>query len=408
MKKIMILGAGTYQLPIIEQAKKRGLYSIVVSPKGNYPGLKIADKTYDLDVRDQEAILEIAIKEEISGITTDQTDIAIRSVAYVAEKMNLPGIGYDCAKLFTDKYDMRKRSEELGLPTIKSSAVYSLEAALEFFKSINRSVIIKPADNQGSRGVFRVDSEEELSKFFEEARRFSHKGKIIIEEYIDGEEYEVDSIVIEGHEHTLMCGDVTLFDIPGVFASKTRLYPSNRNPDILTKLYSLNKQTIEGFGLKCGITHSEYLVDKNGQPYLIEAAARGGGAFVSSYITKLQTGFDTAEFLIDVALGKVNKNIVIKKELCHCGTLSFFLPEGTVEALDGVEEAKALPFVRATLLDDIELGMKTVKISDKTSRYITVIEADSREELLKNIDLFRKTVKIKVKTDRGIEGPVWG
>ena len=53
MKKIMILGAGVYQVPIIQKAKEKGLYTIAVSPRGNYPGLKIADKTYDLDVRDQ-------------------------------------------------------------------------------------------------------------------------------------------------------------------------------------------------------------------------------------------------------------------------------------------------------------------------------------------------------------------
>lgn len=408
MKKIMILGAGVYQVPIIQKAKEKGLYTIAVSPRGNYPGLKIADKTYDLDVRDQESILEIAREEGISGITTDQTDIAIRAVAYVAEKMQLPGIGYECAKLFTDKFKMRKKSEELGLPTIRNNVVYSLEAALEFFNETDKSVMIKPVDNQGSRGVFRVDTEGELVDKFEEARRFSHKGKIIIEEYIEGDEYEVDSIVLDGREHMLMCGDVTLFDVPGIFASKTRLYPSAGSRKVLEKLYDLNKKTIEGFGLKQGLTHSEYLVDKTGQPYLIEAAARGGGAFVSSYITELQTGLNTAEFLIDAALGIVNKDMTIGRELCHCGTLSFYLPKGRVVSLEGIDRAKNLPFVKAHLLDEIKLGMETVKFSDKTSRYISVLVGNSRQELLQNIALFRDTVKTKVNVGNEIQGPVWG
>ena len=42
--KIMIVGAGVYQVPLIQRAKERGLETIVVSPDGNYPGLAIADK----------------------------------------------------------------------------------------------------------------------------------------------------------------------------------------------------------------------------------------------------------------------------------------------------------------------------------------------------------------------------
>ena len=46
MTKIMILGAGIYQVPLIETAKKMGLYTIVVSIPGNYPGFALADKVY--------------------------------------------------------------------------------------------------------------------------------------------------------------------------------------------------------------------------------------------------------------------------------------------------------------------------------------------------------------------------
>ena len=60
MKKIMILGAGIYQVPLIETAKKMGLYTIVVSIPGNYPGFAIADKVYYENTVDDEKILEIA------------------------------------------------------------------------------------------------------------------------------------------------------------------------------------------------------------------------------------------------------------------------------------------------------------------------------------------------------------
>lgn len=407
MKKLMIIGAGTGQVAIIQKARERGIYVIAVSPYGNYPGLKFADATYDIDVRDMEAILEIAKAENIDGITTDQTDMAMRTVAYVAEKMGLPGIGYECAKLFTDKYAMRKRSEELGLTTIKSLVTYSKEEAINFFSSLGCDAIIKPVDNQGSRGVYKIENIADINNNFDKSQQFSKSNGVIIEQYIDGEEYEVNSIVINGKEHLLCCGDLTMFEEEGIFASMSRLYPTQRDPEIVTRLLKLNTDTIEGFGLKNGLSHSEYRVDKNGIPYLLEAAARGGGAYVSSDIIRWQTGLDTSDYLIDAALGE-NRTPEFKTELCHCGTFSFYLPAGRVVAVDGIKEAKTLEFIRGNDLSEIKLGMITKPYSDKTGRFISVIVAGSRKELLERFEIYKALVnKMQIETETGIKGPVW-
>lgn len=403
----MVLGAGSGQMTIIEKAQERGIYTIAISPDGDYPGLKIADAIYFIDVRDEDAILDVARKEQINGIITDQTDMAMRTVAYVAEQMGLPGIGYECAKLFTDKYAMRKKSEELGLPTIKSSVTNTLEAARRFFLELNKTAIIKPVDNQGSRGIYKIYSLEDLNKYYEKAQTFSKSGNVIVEQYIEGDEYEVNSIIINGEEHTLCCGDLTMFEEPGIFASRYRLYPSQRDPEIVNRLLKLNKDSVEGFGLVNGLTHSEYRVDSNGTPYLIEAAARGGGAHVSSDIIGLQTGFDTSEYLIDFALGNSTENIHFETKLCHCGTFSFYLPAGKVVSVDGLREAKKLTFIRGNDLDEIELGMETKPYSDKTGRFISVLVGDSREELVNNFEKYKSSIKIQVQTLDGIKGPVW-
>ena len=63
----MIVGAGTYQVPLIEKARSKGIYTIVVSPDGPYPGLKLADQVCYYDVRDEAAILKVAKEEQIDG-----------------------------------------------------------------------------------------------------------------------------------------------------------------------------------------------------------------------------------------------------------------------------------------------------------------------------------------------------
>lgn len=115
MKKIMILGAGAGQIPFINICKKRGAYVIVISPRGKYPGIEAADRHYACDTRDKEQILEIARKENIDAVTTDQTDVSVPAAAYVAEQMGLRGIGYQKALQFTDKYAMYCAAKQTGI-----------------------------------------------------------------------------------------------------------------------------------------------------------------------------------------------------------------------------------------------------------------------------------------------------
>lgn len=408
MKKIMILGAGQYQMPIINRAKEFGLHTVVISPEGDYPGFEIADSYYYVDVKDMERILEIAREERIDGVTTDQTDIAVRTEAYVSEKLGLPGISYESSRIFTDKSLMRDKCMELGIPTIRYKATDNLEDVKTFFREINGNAILKPVDNQGSRGVYKIESLDDIERIYYEALKYSKTKRVIIEEFIEGQEYEVDSIVYDYNEQTLIYGDVIPFDIPGVFAAKIRMYPSASDDDLVNRLLKYNSDVVTGFGLKQGLTHSEYIVDKNGQPFLLESAARGGGGFISSHIVKLRTGIDTATFLIKLALGEIKEAPIVQSKPNVTCYVSFFLPEGTVVSLDGLEEIKNLPYLYAHSLDDIEIGKKTGPFSDKTHRYVNVLSAENREELNRRIDHFRQTLNVQVQTKTGLEGPVWG
>ena len=118
-KTILILGANTLQMPLIEKANSMGMNTLVVSPFCDEPGHSISTFSEYFDIADQVEILKIARKYGVCGIITDQTDIPVRTVAYVAEKLGLPGIGYETAKLFTDKFLMREKCKDLGIRTLR-------------------------------------------------------------------------------------------------------------------------------------------------------------------------------------------------------------------------------------------------------------------------------------------------
>lgn len=435
-KKLLIIGAGGFQLPLVQKASETCdvLLAAPVITEDFDPyitGCLIAD------VRDKEAILRFARENRIDGVITDQTDIAVRSVAYTAEKMNLPGIGYETGVLFTDKSLMRRRLTELGLPVLENRTVDTAEEACAFFRELrekkksgkgglagcaaseNRTgssrdreeihVIIKPLDTQGSRGVQVCSDEEEIRKKFSEASRWSGSRQVIVEQFATGREFVVESLVLDHEYRTLCIGDTLYFDIPDAFAAKSRIFPTTADRALRDKVLALDEKIIRGFGLRQGITHSEYIMEGD-EVYLIETAARGGGVFISSDLIRLSSGLHTEEFLVNIALGQQKELPRISPEpLCFCGYMAFYLPVGRVIRADGIDEVRNLPFVHRNQLSSLHTGLENREgATDKTSRLAVIVSGATREELMARMQQVRDTLKIEIEApDGSVLPPIW-
>ena len=71
MSKIMIVGAGDYQLPVVEAASAENEV-VLVAPKIDERFDRYISSKYLFDVRNKDEILAAAQKEKIQGIVTDQ------------------------------------------------------------------------------------------------------------------------------------------------------------------------------------------------------------------------------------------------------------------------------------------------------------------------------------------------
>lgn len=405
---VLVLGAGALQVPLINRVKEKGYNPVVVSLHDDEPGMKLVKDTIIADFCDEELMLQYGRQYDVVGVVTDQTDLPVRTVAYVSEKMGLPGIGYETACLFTDKFRMREKCRELGIDTLRYKLVGSLEEAKEFFTSLNNPVILKPINNQGSKGVCKVSSLNELETQYQEATNYSRGEKILLEEFVSGEEeLVIEGVALDGWIENLVCGDTYYFNLPDVFSARQRIFPSVKDPKIVEQALELNKKIIKGFGLSRGLTHGEYIIS-NGKVYLIEIAARGGGVYISSDIIPLMTGFDTTSFIINIATQQtVSKPCFCDKGKVVCYT-AFFLPEGLIKKVKGVDEVVSAPYVHHNNLSALKEGMRTKKNTDKTSRFFMVLDADSKDEMDARIsDIKRKLQVVVATSENEEEGIIW-
>lgn len=353
MKRIMIIAGGQWQISLVKKAKEMGLFVINTNLYPNSPAFSYADVCEVADVLDKEKHIEIAKKYHPDAVVTDQSDIAVPTVTAVAEALNIRGIGVSLANLFTNKFLMREYGKAHGFPTPAFRLCSTLEEAHSFWREVG-DIIIKPPDSQASRGVYRVQSQEQLENLFPLSLKCSNRAKAVLaEQFISGTEFTVDGICCEKEHHSLAISKKEHYQAyPNVASS---LYFSHMDPNYV-RLGNQNNALIDSTRLPFGLTHAEYIYH-NGEFYLVEVAARGGGSNISSKIVPLMSGIDTNKAYIQMSLGQhVTWESLVKEEVpkTRCCILEFFdfLP-GKVTGLKGVSELNKIEN-----LVDYHLGFK--------------------------------------------------
>jgi len=162
------------------------------------PGYTWADEHAVVDIADREGTLKVAQQHRIDGIVCDTTDVGVPTMAYVAERMGLPGIGYETALNFTNKYRMRSITAAAGVPNPCFRLAENPQAACKAAADLGFPAVIKPVDNQSSRGVHIVHSPEELETAYEDAARATRADAVLVEGFLNGVEVTVEGLCIDG------------------------------------------------------------------------------------------------------------------------------------------------------------------------------------------------------------------
>lgn len=300
MSKIMVIAGGDWQIELIKKAKKMGHVVICSNLYEDSPAFLYADFCEVANVLDKEKNLEIAKKYRPDAIISDQSDIAVPTVAYLNEKLGLRGIGSELASLFTDKSKQREFCKKNGICIPDFRLCSTWQEAADFLTKYPKAVI-KPIDSQSSRGVFTVSSVEEIRNHVDETLSWANVRKqFLIEQFIEGDEFTIDGMVVNGKYFPMTISIKEMYeDNPNVSRMQTySYYHPVYNYDLLREQ---NRLLIEKAGIPFGLTHSEYKYE-NGNFYLIESGARGGGSNLSGKIVPFMTGVDNYEFLIKQAL----------------------------------------------------------------------------------------------------------
>lgn len=396
-EKMMIIGAGAGQVPLIREAKQRGLYTIVVSIDGNYPGICEADQHLIVDIFDKELVLEIAKQEKIQYILSDQSDFAVPTVAYVAEKLGLIGNSIDTAEIFTNKQKQRKfcLNHNYKVPRIH---IISGEHDDITTITIPFPWVVKPVDSQGSRGISIVSTSTEARYALKDALNYSKSKEIIIEEYFKGREIVCEGWVMNGEYFNIAFADRLYFNIPNKFIPSQTIFPSTIDERIKKLIISQETDLVRKANVQFGIIHSEYLVNDEGECCLVETALRGGGVYISSHLIPYSYNINLTKLLLDYILHgteKAKENLQFTRLSKVSAYICFYLNSGEVTKVVGSNQVKLHPKVIQADIDEYIIGYRYSKINHKGNRLGPIlVVADTHKELRQLIVWLKDTYKI--------------
>lgn len=388
----MIVGASVLQLPAILKAKEMGLHVAVVDFNPQAIGIPYADEYYNASTMDEDAVLAAAVDYQPDGIMTLATDMPMRGVAKVSDKLHLHSINYDTAVKATDKYYMIKAFKAYGVPSPWYYDIDTIEDLKELDGKVTFPCIIKPTDNAGSHGVAKVNSFQELVANYEYAHSCSRHGKVIVEEYLDGPEVSVEVMVVNGEVHILQITDKITTEAPH-FVEMGHTQPSCLPSETQQQIREVAEMACKSLGLDRGPAHVEMKVTERG-PVMIELGARMGGDNITTHLVPLSTGIDMVGSTIKVALGE--EPDITPTLNCGSAIRYFEVPFGTIKAIEGVEEAEKIPGVKQITFTKT-VGEESTPIQCSNDRIGFVIaQGDTAEDAVMDCEKAMNCIQVKI------------
>ncbi len=300
----MVLADGNDQIELIKSLRKRynGIEIILVDINPNVRAKEYADKMLVISTMDMEAVTMAAKQEGIDLILVNCGDQPLRTMAYVSEKLNLPCyLTYQQSELLTNKRKMKEIMVSSGIPTSKHHR-FNIKSKPET-DGLKFPLVVKPADNNGSKGVIKVYNDDELIAAIAESRKYTMGGDLILEEYKEGTEYSIEAFIKNGEPILVFPSQNTKIEGRNSFTICKNQYVPQLSDALKHSILAIIKKIGSAFKIDNTPLLIQLIVGSDGEINVIEFAPRTGGGSKLFFIRRM-TGVDIIENLLDISEGK--------------------------------------------------------------------------------------------------------
>ncbi len=401
MRTVLFVGAGRHQRRAILHAKELDLRVAAVDRNPDALGLQEADIAKVVDFSDVDAVLKATRRLKLDGVLTVSADRAVPVVAAVAEARGLPGIGVETAHLMTHKVAMRRRLGEHGVPQPRFAAVRTLAETRRAADEVGFPAVLKPADSGGQRGVFRVESLDDVDRHLHEALAASPTEEAILEEFVEGTELNGIVLARGGEAIPLTLSDRMRPPGIGFGVGWIHVYPPTILPEQLSLAEQVAVRTVHALGLQTGIAFPQLIAADDGRVVVVECAARIPGGQMADLV-RWAVGVDLVEVQLRMALGDELPDELVKPRFARPLAIRFFtaspgpLPTGVVRRIGPLDKVLAFPgVVQADVYLQVGETIRPVRLDGDRRGYV-IATADTNLAALERAEAAATLLDVEV------------
>nr|WP_314490035.1 ATP-grasp domain-containing protein [uncultured Pseudomonas sp.] len=277
------------------------------------------------------------------------TESGVTLANRLAHALGLPSCDPDKIEMLRDKFQMQEQIRRDGLRAIGQLRATSVSQALAQAPSLDsQRIVVKPMSSCGTDGVSFCERPEQLQAAVERVLNQpnclgQHNDAVLLQAYIDGVEYVVDSVSLDGKHYVTNTSRYQKKAMNGsfVYEQEDFIHPSATH---MQGLIDYAMKVLDSLGIRFGAAHMEIMLDRHG-PVLIEVGARLHGAKAPRN-AQLFANVSQIDLLVDAAIDpqrfalRTQRPPVYHK---HSRAVSLINGQrGTVTALPGKEWATTL------------------------------------------------------------------
>lgn len=304
--KLIILGTNEYQNPLILRAKELGYETHVFGWPVGEIGERTADVYHPVNIMDYNKLWAECKDLGAVGVASIASEVAMHPQNYLLRRMGIPCNSEWTEKVTTDKYLMRQAMKNAGVDSpnfMRIDGDMSIEDIRKASADFHYPLIVKPVDLSSSRGVFKINSPENLEEAVEYAMGWSEEKILILEEFIEGPEYSGDSIAYAGKYKLLAVTEKHTTGAPH-FVETGHKQPAPLADGMYERIEATLYKAFAALKIEYGAIHPEFRITPEGRILFMEIATRMGGDCIGSDLVAISTGMDYMGMVINCGCGK--------------------------------------------------------------------------------------------------------
>ena len=282
-KRLLMLNASTHEIPFILAARKLGFYVITTSTKKDYEGHKYADEYVYGNYNDYDEMIELAKRLKIDAVSHACTDDCALSAAYIGEKLGLKGHDtYENAQIIHRKDKFKEFAAKYDVISPRSYSFECYEDALEYGKTAQFPLIIKPTDLAGGQGIHVAEDYAEFEIYAKQAFDRSKAKKVVVERFIRGTLHSLCTFIVD--QKVVAYCPINDYSFKNQYLTNSGLAPAEDWENSMKVLIPETERIARILGLVDGQLHMQYMLE-DGKPYIIEMMRRNIGNNFTTTLT---------------------------------------------------------------------------------------------------------------------------